>query len=228
MLAFYNMVKYIGLRVAVLSGGAYKVTIPIGIFREVWKKLGDRKPKNVPLCFMKEDNMIMIEPVENVLEKKYPEEIKERVCEDLKKYLSRVVQEKLGLLIDNIVKGNIRGMTYYQMLDELRDNIDSVLKPYMRSVKGALSFTPDELESIIATATLEIEREKEEEFNYILDEIRGMIERKREIKKMLAILEEKSEIDRDLRKMIRERLLFELSIIEDRLKRVKSVLEEDE
>jgi hypothetical protein len=172
--------------------------------------------------------VIVIEPLENVMEKDYPKEIKERVYEDWKKYLRKVVQEKLDILIDNIVKGNIHEMTYQQMLDQMLEDIKTIIRSYMKSLKGVLSFTPDELESILATATLEIEREREVEFSYILDEIRKMIERKREIKKTLAILEEKSKIDKDLRSMIRERLLFELSIIEDRLKRVKSVLKEDE
>jgi hypothetical protein len=221
--------RYISMRVAVPSGGSYKVTIPMAILREVWGKSSRdvRYGESFPVCFIQSNNKIILELPENVLRsEEYSRELKVRVREDWHTYNRRIVVKEY----DRIVRVALSSQRFDVVFEEFKRRVQDMVMTY----RGAFSsrelrfVETGEIDSLMAALLLAEEAEKEEELTSLLYDVRRFVGEVGEIKKMLAMLDQSladGVISKRVYEGLKERYLGRLALAEERVKRIREALE---
>jgi hypothetical protein len=216
--------NYIGMRVAIPSGGSYKVTIPLKIVDEVWKK-----KENFLICFIQSNGNVILEPPELVMrDPGYSDELKSRVNEDMLKNEKKLLIKKLEELYGDSVKGMSRWEIERRINDIKVKLIEMARFHEFAFSQRELHFIhTDKIGDLFATLSINEEQEKEEEFLGLMDEVKKMKEEVKRLKDVLVQSEKvltRDKLGKDLYEKLRERYIGKLTLAEQRLNRLKSII----
>jgi hypothetical protein len=221
--------QYISTRIAVPSGGSYKVTIPITLLKEVWGKTSRdvRYGRSFPVCFLQSNHKVLLELPENVLKsEEYPKELKAEVKEDWHRYNRRIVVKEY----DRIVRVALSTQRFDTIFEEFKERVQDMVGTYRSAFSGReLRFIETgDIDSFLAALLIEEEAEKEEELSSLLEDVRRFVDEVGEIKKILSMLGQSfmdGMISREMYEGLRERYLGRLTLAENRVKRLREVLD---
>lgn len=229
--------KLMDIREVLHSGGSIKVTIPIKIVRDIWKKakitLSEGTPgatftfvEKFPVCFILFDEKVVMDIPENVLESdEYPEYIKSRVMEELGKIKKRRLSEKLNKLCEELAKGVITESEFDRRLEYLGKDLKNLARLYKKLFKDReLRFISlGELDQLLASSLLEEEIEAEEDLTFILGYIKETRHKLENMKQVLEGLDQMLKVGKISKKLyynLRERYLLRLDFIKRRQKKI--------
>jgi len=216
--------SYIGMRVAVPSGGSYKITIPLKIVEEVWRRGG-----NFLVCFIQSNGRVVMEPPELVIRNpEYPENLKRKVNEDLLKNKKQLLIKEL----EKLYEGSVKGMSQWEIergINDIKMKLIEMAKDHkcLFSQRELHFVQTDRIGDLFAILSVSEEQEKEEEFLGLLDQVKKVKEEVKRLKDVLAISKEASARERlgeDLYKKLRERYIGKLTLAERRLNRLKNFI----
>jgi len=225
------------IREVLHSGGSVKVTIPIKIVRDLWKKakvkLSEGMPgatftfvEKFPVCFILLNGKVVMDIPENVLKSdEYPDNIKSKVMEELGKIRKRRLSEELNKLCEELAKGVITESEFDRRLEYLRKDLKELARLYKKLFKDReLHFiSSGHLEHLLASFLLDEEKEAEEEITSILEYVKKT---KYEYENMKQVLEDLNrtlragKISKKLYDNLRERYLLKLDFIKQRQRRL--------
>jgi len=199
--------EYIDIRDALGSGGSAKVTIPMKMVKQVWKKVEEEpkenlgrpgeirtltSPKNFPVCFIRGDAKLIIELPENAMRSlDYPEDIREKIRQEWSKYQRRLLADEWDKLCEKCAKGNLSELEIEEQFSKLRTKF----KEMARSQRAVFSerelhfISADKLDQLIVNISIDNEREKDESFLSLIDDATHFNNELKAIKNTLRELE---------------------------------------
>jgi len=234
-------IEYIDMRDTLPSGGSVKITIPMKIVKEIWKKteekLSEGRPgvsltfvKKFPVCFFKSDKKIILDLPENVISsREYPVEVVEKVKEEMIKYQAKIFAKQYEDMLRNLVTGKISKYTFEKEVKRILGNLNKVsegLKQILSQRDLRFIATVD-LERLLVSMTIEEEKEREERFLSLMDEVKSFKEDIENIKELLKKLEhafKEERINKKYYEIVRERYQGHLTLAERRLDRLRKLV----
>jgi len=234
--------EYIDIRDTFASGGSVKVTIPMRMVKEVWRKSeerlseGEGRPgefrtltvlKSFPVCFIRGDGKLIIELPENAMgSTDYPGELRNKIREEWSKYQRRLLAEECDKLYVKFAIGEISEQEIERQFGQFRSKFKQMARFYRRAFSDReLHFiASDDLGQLLATISIDQEREKEESFLSLMDDVKKLKEELEGIRDVLNQLERgftDGRIGAEQYRILRERNLGKLSVTENRLNRLK-------
>jgi len=233
--------ELVDVREVIPSGGSVKITIPMKLVREVWKKAELRLSEGrvgatltfVPkfmVCFIKSDGKILMELPEAVLRSdEYPEELKRNVRARVVEYLKRKYSDEVGKLFERLVRRELSEDGFRLKLDKLKRELADAARTFRDTFsERELHFiVAGEFDRFLSLASMERERVKEEAFKDLLEEVERVVDEVRRLKELLGLLDDRFKegwISEKTYEMLRERFLGELSLAEGRLDKLRDVV----
>ncbi len=231
--------RYVDMRVAIPSGGSAKVTIPIVIVEEHWRKVRydvphDKKAgkciDSFPICFIQEDGKVLIEPPENILKSEdYSEELKSQINTDWLKHQRKVIAKEWDEIYVSFAKGQITENDLEERLHTLRKRIKEMAIHYRSAFsERELHFmSADDIGQLVAAISIEDEHEKEERFLSLIEDVTDFNSQLYNIKNTLRQLEQgfsEGRVSKNYYEILRERYLGKQTLVEERLRRLKKIV----
>jgi len=233
--------EYIGLReVIVVSSGSVKVTIPKKIVREVWRKSEEKLTdegkilksfvKKFLVCFIKTDDKILLDLPEKIVKSKdYPDEVIEKLKEDMCEYGKRKFSEEYEELLRGLARGNITEEVFNAKLRPFVVKLTEDAKRFKQlfSERELHFISKGQVQSLLLSLLLKNEEEKEEEFKILLQSIQQIIDERNNLENLLEKLEERREegvLSQRSYEILRERFRGEHALIERRVDKLKNVI----
>lgn len=211
------------------SGGAYRVVIPAEIAKRLKLKDRDR------LVFISVDGSIIIKKIDSLT----LEELKDNAILLALKLINEIVEteEKIRETINETIRGKIEENEYENTVESLKKKakikyeiLQKMAKEYEtleKSLGRELSFAYlDDLDKVFTAISMEREREKEENFRALLEELRKIKEEEEKIRENLKLLEEgfeKGRISEGYYEEWKEKYLGDLTLVGERLSKVKKI-----
>lgn len=210
--------EFIALTHASRSGGSYKATIPVSIVRDLWN-MGDKN--SVSICFfIDEGRRVFVVPLEDVLTD-FPREVRERVVEEwAKQALKGFPRDSFEKLTKKLARGEIDERIFLNEVERFFERMTSKVRRDLRHIRGSLRFT-DEIGGILISSVVA----EEEELNEIVEAVRTLVNRRRELVEMLELLQS-ADIDRDLKEIILGWLSARIEVIDERISQIGGILNE--
>ncbi len=219
------------MRMTIPTGGSQRVTIPIDILREKWGKTDDEiSHEGFPLCFIQENDKVLIEPPERVVYSGiYPDELVNKVKDEWSKYQRRILAKRCNELYIDLAKGKITEWQLERRLNEFKEEFKKMIITYRRAfTERELHFiATGNLTQLIPMISIEDEQEKEENFLLLIEEVQRVKEEVTELKDILSRLEHsfnKGKISKRMYVMLKERFLGNLALVENRVNRLKDIV----
>lgn len=219
------------MRVTLPSGGSHKLTIPMTVLKDVWRKTEDEiKYRRFPICFIQANHGILLEPPEDVLRSTgYSEEIKERVKSDWLEYQKKIVSAKFEELYEKLAEGKISEWEFEGFFSRLRGELRGMASSYRTAFsERELHFiAAEDLDGFLSVMSIEEEQEKEEKFYTLLEEVKEIKEEVEKIKGILKLLDhnfKEGKISKKRYEPLRERFLGKLTLAEERLSKLRAIL----
>lgn len=224
------MVEYIRMRVTIPSGGSHKVTIPAEVLRGKWRK--EPKGAGFPVCFLQEDGKVILETPERVLGSRlYPREVLERVREDYIRYQKNAIANRYERIIRNLVVGRVSELDFKREFGFFLSFAEGLSRECVKAFNTReLHFIQaSQIDQLITSIMLEYEKDREEYFTGLLDEVKRIRDDAEDLRGLLSKLEsgfKEGRISEVVYRRLREMLLGRLTLAESRLDRLRDVLKE--
>jgi hypothetical protein len=220
------------MRVSLPSGGSHKLTIPVTILKEKWRKSDEEiKYDRFLVCFIEKDGKILLELPEYVIESSdYPEEVKKKVSEDLSLYQKRLLAKMCDELYVRYITGNIHEAELEIQINRFKEKFTKMAKSYrtLFSQRELHFIASDEFNQLLAAIAMEEEKEKEENFLSLLDDVKKLGEELTKIRSILFELDKnfsEGKISRKMYELLREKFSGKLVFAESRMKRLKETIQ---
>ncbi len=210
--------EFLGLRIAVPSGGSLRVTIPAAVLQKIW--CGERRA--LPICFFRDGERLLIIPFDEVMRSDLPRDVKERVYEDWRRRILGIFQRRMTELMDRLVRGEIHWSRFTEELERLQEKAMDEMRPFASKISGSLAFLPDGADVILSAALAA--QDTGEALDQIVEELREIAEERRRLREILKHLDS-ADIEEAFREIIAATLRSELEIMEERLNEIRKLLE---
>jgi len=234
-------IEYIDMRETLPSGGSVKVTIPMKIVKEVWRKTEEKLSEDRPgvlmtyvkkflVCFFRSDRKIILDLPENVVSSsEYPAELIEKVREDMIRHQARTLAERYGNFLRDLATGRVSKRVFENEVERILVNLREMSRSYAQifSRRDLHFIATGELEQLLASMSIEEEKKREERFLSLVDEVKSLKEDAENIRGLLEKLDHgfrEGRIDKDYYEAIRERYQGRLTLAEKRLERLRKLV----
>ncbi len=210
--------ELLGLSILTPSGGSYRTTVPVSIPRDLWGK--GREP--LPVCFVKENNRVLLVPFDDLMSGEYPESLKEKALEEWsRKIFGQRFYTQMKAIMERLAKGDISSREFWDELERNYRTMVERIRPHVSRISGSLAFA-DELESLILSATLAEEEIRAREFQELSETLSEIIARRDRLTELLNALKSRDDVEDDVREFVESRIVFELEMINEGIERIRS------
>lgn len=216
--------EYLGMRLAIESGGSTKVTLPKQVIEEVWEKTCN---KHVPVCYILVNGTVQIEEITRLLKSsEYQDQIILAAKRDWMDYALKLKAKQERGLEKRFIEGEISEIFFYQKVEEIRGPFKVINKKFRETliIRGIKFDSKKNSTSFSEITSNIIEEEKDTNLTLVLNQIRKI---KEDIQNLISITEKLNEgfeskrIPRRLFKHLKKKYRMELKSAEWRLKEVQ-------